>query len=238
MGQVGKKFKAANAKINRDKRYDLEEAFKLLPQTRISEKFDETVDIAVRLGVDPKHADQMVRGAVNLPHGTGKTVRVAVFAKGDKAKEAQEAGADFVGADDLVNKVQSENWLDFDAAVATPDMMGLVGKIGRVLGPRGLMPNPKVGTVTFEVGKAVRELKGGRVEFRVEKAGIVHARIGKISFGSQKLQDNGWALLELLQKLKPASAKGNYMRSITVSTTHGPGIKLDPNEVAARFAAK
>ncbi len=238
MAKVGKKFKAAAAKVDREKRYTLEEAFALLPKTKISDKYDETVDIAVRLGVDPKHADQMVRGAVNLPHGTGKTVRVAVFAKGDKGKEAQDAGADFVGADDLVNKIQSENWLDFDAAVATPDMMGLVGKIGRVLGPRGLMPNPKVGTVTFDVGKAVRELKGGRVEFRVEKAGIVHARIGKVSFGENKLRENGWALLELLQKLKPASAKGNYMRSITVSTTMGPGIKLDTNEVAARFAAK
>jgi len=238
MGKVGKKYRAAAEKVDREKRYGIDEAFVLLPQTKISDKFDETVDIAVRLGVDPKHADQMVRGAVNLPHGTGKTVRVAVFAKGDKAKEAQDAGADFVGADDLVNKIQTENFLDFDAAVATPDMMGLVGRIGRVLGPRGLMPNPKVGTVTFDVGKAVRELKGGRVEFRVEKAGIVHARIGKVSFGGKKLQENAWTLIELLQKLKPASAKGLYMKSITVSTTMGPGIKLDPNEVASHFAVK
>ena len=235
---TGKKFRAASELVDREKRYSLEEAFTILPKTKISEKFDETIDIAVRLGVDPKHADQMVRGAVNLPHGTGKTVRVAVFAKGDKAREAQDAGADFVGSDDLVNKIQSENWLDFDAAVAMPDMMGLVGKIGRVLGPRGLMPNPKVGTVTFDVGKAVRELKGGRVEFRVEKAGIVHARIGKISFGGPKLRENAWALLELLHKLKPSSAKGNYMRSITVSSTMGPGIKIDPNEVGAAFATK
>jgi large subunit ribosomal protein L1 len=235
---TGKKFRAASEKIDREKRYSVEEAFEILPKTKISTKFDETVDIAVRLGVDPKHADQMVRGAVNLPHGTGKTVRVAVFAKGDKAKEAQEAGADFVGAEDLVNRVQNENFLDFDAAVATPDMMGLVGRIGRVLGPRGLMPNPKVGTVTFEVGKAVRELKGGRVEFRVEKAGIVHARIGKISFGGPKLKENAWALLELLQKLKPASAKGNYMKSIAVSTTHGPSIKLDANEVTGHLTVK
>src|SRR3989442_15214119 len=220
---AGKKYRKAAELVNREKKYSVEEAFSILPKLKISEKFDESVDVAVRLGVDPKHADQMVRGAVNLPHGTGKTVRVAVFAKGDKAKEAQDAGADFVGADDLVNKVQSENWLDFDAAVATPDMMGLVGKIGRVLGPRGLMPNPKVGTVTFDVAKAVRELKGGRVEFRVEKAGIVHARIGKASFGAQKLRENGWALLELLQKLKPASAKGQYMKSIVISTTMGPG---------------
>ena len=189
------------------------------------------MDIAVRLGVDPKHADQMVRGAVNLPHGTGKTVRVIVFAKGDKAKEAQEAGANVVGAEDLVAKIQTENWLDFDAAVATPDMMGLIGRIARILGPRGLMPNPKVGTVTTDVARAVRELKGGRVEFRVEKSGIVHAPIGKVSFGSQKLQENGRALLELLIKLKPSSAKGQYVKSITVSTTMGPGIKLDINEL-------
>ena len=238
MGKVGKKYTAALAMVDRESRYSVEDAFALLPKTKISEKFDETVDIAIRLGVDPKHADQMVRGAVNLPHGTGKTVRIAVFAKGDKAKEAVEAGADFVGSDDLVTKIQTENWLDFDAAVATPDMMGLVGKIGRLLGPRGLMPNPKVGTVTFDVGKAVRELKGGRVEFRVEKAGIVHARIGKVSFGGQKLRDNAWTMLELLQKLKPSSAKGNYMKSITVSTTMGPGIKLDPNEIAAHFLVK
>lgn len=233
MGQVGKKYRSASGKVDRAKRYRVDEAFELLPQTKISEKFDETVDLAVRLGVDPKHADQMVRGAVNLPHGTGKTVRVAVFAKGDKAKEAEEAGADVVGADDLVGRIQNENWLDFDAAVATPDMMGLVGRIGRLLGPRGLMPNPKVGTVTFDVAKAVRELKGGRVEFRVEKAGIVHARIGKVSFGTTKLRENAWAMLELLQKLKPSSAKGQYMKSVTVSTTMGPGIKIDPNDIAA-----
>jgi large subunit ribosomal protein L1 len=238
MGHAGKKFTAALKMVDREKRYGLEEAFELLPRTKISDKYDETVDVAVRLGVDPKHADQMVRGAVNLPHGTGKTVRVAVFAKGDKAKEAQDAGADIVGADDLVNRIATENWFDFDATVATPDMMGLVGKIGRQLGPRGLMPNPKVGTVTFDVGKAVRELKGGRVEFRVEKAGIVHARIGKVSFGGNKLRENAWALIELLQKLKPSSAKGNYMRSITVSTTMGPGIKIDINEVASHFAVR
>ena len=231
MANVGKKYRAAAEKVDREKRYTVEEAFNILPKTKISEKFDETVDIAVRLGVDPKHADQMVRGAVNLPHGTGKTVRVIVFAKGDKAKEAQDAGANVVGAEDLVAKIQTENWLDFDAAVATPDMMGLIGRIARILGPRGLMPNPKVGTVTTDVARAVRELKGGRVEFRVEKAGIVHAPIGKVSFGSQKLQENGRALLELLLKLKPSSAKGQYVKSITVSTTMGPGIKLDINEL-------
>jgi large subunit ribosomal protein L1 len=233
---AGKKFEKAKALVNPEKKYSMEEAFDLLPKLKISEKFDESVDIAVRLGVDPKHADQMVRGAVNLPHGTGKTVRVVVFAKGDKAKEAQEAGADAVGAEDLVDRIQKENWLDFDSAVATPDLMGLVGKLGRVLGPRGLMPNPKVGTVTTDVGKAVRELKGGRVEFKAEKAGIVHARIGKISFGSAKLRDNAWALLELIQKLKPSTAKGAYVRSIAVSTTMSPGVKIDVNEVTAKFA--
>lgn len=233
MAKVGKKFTGAAKLVDRQKKYSLKDAFELLPKTKISGKFDETVDIAVRLGVDPKHADQMVRGAVVLPHGTGKSVRVAVFAKGDKVKEAQEAGADVVGSDDLVSRIQNENFLDFDAAVATPDMMGLVGKIGRLLGPRGLMPNPKVGTVTTDVGRAVRELKGGRVEFRVEKAGIVHAPIGKVSFGAKKLEENGRALIELLLKLKPQTAKGTYMKSITISTTLGPGIKLEPNELQA-----
>jgi len=231
MAKAGKKFAAAAKLIDREKRYTIEDAFELVPKLKISSKFDETVDMAVRLGVDPKHADQMVRGAVVLPHGTGKSVRVAVFAKGDKVKEAQDAGADFVGSDDLVNRIQTENFLDFDAAVATPDMMGLVGKIGRVLGPRGLMPNPKVGTVTTDVARAVRELKGGRVEFRVEKAGIVHAPIGKVSFGTKKLMENARALLELLIKLKPQTAKGLYIRSIGVSTTMGPGLKLDVNQI-------
>jgi len=238
MAKAGKKYSAALKQIDREKRYSLEEGFNLLPKLKISGKFDETVDIAVRLGVDPKHADQMVRGAVNLPHGTGKQVRIVVFAKGDKAKEAQDAGANFVGAEDLVNKIQTENWLDFDAAVATPDMMGVIGKIARILGPRGLMPNPKVGTVTTDVTKAVRELKGGRVEFRVEKSGIVHAPIGKISFGSEKLRENARSLIELLLKLKPSSAKGVYMKSIAVSTTMGPGLKLDTNEVQGLLAAK
>jgi len=234
----GKKYRAANAKVNRDKKYTMDEAFTLLPELKISEKFDETVDLAIRLGVDPKHADQMVRGAVNLPNGTGKTTRVVVFAKGDKAKEAQDAGADAVGAEDLVEKIQKENWLEFDSAVSTPDLMGLVGKLGRVLGPRGLMPNPKVGTVTFDIGKAVRELKGGRVEFKAEKAGVVHVRIGKISFGGDKLRENAWALLELIQKLKPGTAKGTYMRSIAVSTTMSPSVKIDVNEIQAKFTAE
>jgi large subunit ribosomal protein L1 len=233
---AGKKYRKAAELVNREKKYSVEEAFSILPKLKISEKYDESVDVAIRLGVDPKHADQMVRGAVNLPHGTGKTTRVAVFAKGDKAKEAQEAGADFVGAEDLVEKITKENWLEFDSAVATPDLMGLVGRLGRVLGPRGLMPNPKVGTVTFDIGKAVRELKGGRVEFKAEKAGIVHARIGKISFGGDKLRDNAWTLFELIYKLKPSTSKGTYMKSIAVSTTMSPSIKIDVNEVQAKFA--
>lgn len=227
MAKAGKKYHQAVQLIEQGKRYSVEEAFALLPKTRISTKFDETVDIAVRLGVDPKHADQMVRGAINLPHGTGKTLRVAVVAKGDKAKEAVEAKADIVGAEELIQRIQQENWLEFDAMVATPDMMALVGRIGRILGPRGLMPNPKVGTVTNDVAKVVRDLKGGRVEFRAEKAGIVHARIGKASFGSEKLRENAQALLELLLKLKPSSAKGAYLRSVAVSTTMGPGIRID-----------
>jgi large subunit ribosomal protein L1 len=235
---AGKKFENALKKIDRTRRYPLKEATGLLPETKISSKHDETVDVAVRLGVNPKHADQMVRGAVVYPHGTGKTVRVLAIAKGDKAKEAQDAGADYVGAEDMIEKIQKENWFDFDSMVATPDMMGLVGRIGRVLGPRGLMPNPKVGTVTPDVGKAVRELKAGRVEFRVEKTGIVHARLGKVSFGQQKLEDNLRAMLELLLKLKPSSAKGTYMKSVTISTTHGPGIKVDPAELISSEASK
>jgi large subunit ribosomal protein L1 len=234
---VGKNFKNASAKIDRTKRYLLEEACKLLPETKVA-KFDESVDIAVRLGVDPKHADQMVRGAVVLPHGTGKSQRVIVVAKGDKANEAKAAGADAVGAEDLVEKIQKENWTEFDSMVATPDMMGLVGRLGRVLGPKGLMPNPKVGTVTTDVAKAVRELKAGRVEFRVEKAGIVQARIGKVSFGGDKLTENAKVMIETLLRLKPASAKGTYMKSVTLSTTMGPGIKVDTNPLVADYEAK
>jgi large subunit ribosomal protein L1 len=237
MAKTGKKYTNSAAKVDSGKRYSLEEACKLLPDTKVA-KFDESVDIAVRLGVDPKHADQMVRGAVVLPHGTGKTLKVCVVAKGDKAKEAKDAGADFVGAEELVEKIQKENWTDFDSMVATPDMMGLVGRLGRVLGPKGLMPNPKVGTVTADVGKAVRELKAGRVEFRVEKAGIVHARIGKASFGGVKLLDNARVMVETLLKLKPGSAKGTYMKSVTLSTTMGPGIKIDVAPLVAEFATK
>jgi large subunit ribosomal protein L1 len=197
-------------------------------------KFDETVDVAVKLGVDPRHADQMVRGAVVLPNGLGKNVRVLVFAKGEKEKEALDAGADYVGADDLVTKIQ-EGWFEFDTAIATPDMMGVVGKIGKLLGPRGLMPNPKVGTVTFEVGRAVKESKAGKVEFRVEKAGIVHAPIGKVSFDAEKLQGNLVALVEALVKAKPSAAKGTYIKKISLSSTMGPGINLDISDVTANI---
>ena len=237
MAHQGKKFKNAAAKVDRGKKYSIEDACNLVPETKVA-KFDESVDIAVRLGVDPKHADQMVRGAVVLPHGTGKSQRVIVVAKGDKANEARAAGADAVGAEDLVEKIQKENWTEFDSMVATPDMMGLVGRLGRVLGPKGLMPNPKVGTVTNDVAKAVRELKAGRVEFRVEKAGVVQARIGKASFGGDKLRENARTMIETLLKLKPPSAKGTYMRSVTVSTTMGPGIKVDHLPLVAEFETK
>jgi large subunit ribosomal protein L1 len=193
-------------------------------------KFDETVDAAIRLGVNPQHADQMVRGSVVLPNGLGKTVRVLVFAKGDKEKEALDAGADYIGSDEVVEKIKG-GWLEFDRVIATPDMMGSVGKLGKILGPRGLMPNPKVGMVTFDVGKTVRELKAGKVEFRVEKAGIVHSPVGKVSFGAEKLGENVAALLDAIIRLKPASSKGIYLKSISLSTTMGPGVKIDPLDV-------
>jgi large subunit ribosomal protein L1 len=236
MPKVGKKYTRAAAKVDRNKRYALEDACKLVPETTVA-KFDESVDIAIRLGVDPKHADQMVRGAVVLPHGTGKSLRVCVIAKGDKAKEAKDAGADFVGAEDIAERIQKENWTEFDSLVATPDMMGLVGRLGRVLGPKGLMPNPKMGTVTTDVAKAVRELKAGRVEFRVEKAGVVHARVGKASFGGVKIHENVKAFLDIIVKMKPATAKGTYVRSVTLSTTMGPGIKIDPTPLLAAAEA-
>lgn len=222
----GKRRRAAIEKPDRSRRYTLEEAVALVKEVSFT-KFDETIDVAVRLGVNPKHADQMVRGACVLPHGLGKVNRVLVFAKGEKANEANEAGADFVGSDDLVQKI-TDGWLDFDTVIATPDLMGQVGRLGRVLGPRGLMPNPKVGTVTFEVGRAVREAKAGKVEFRVEKAGIVHAPVGKRSFDSDKLVDNVRMIINTLVKLKPSAAKGTYLKSITVSSTMGPGLKVDP----------
>jgi large subunit ribosomal protein L1 len=232
--QTGKKRQNALRTVDRSRQYSVQEACELVKQATFV-KFDETVDLAVRLGVDPKHADQMVRGAVVLPHGVGKTKRVLVFAKGDKAKEAEAAGADFVGNDELVQKV-TDGWLDFDTVIATPDMMGQVGRLGRVLGPRGLMPNPKVGTVTFDITRAVTEAKAGKVEFRVEKAGIVHVPIGKVSFSAEKLQANARAILDALLKAKPSTAKGNYMRSITMSSTMGPGIRVDPTSLDAAEA--
>ena len=226
MSKRGKKYIEARKNIEAAKRYPVQEAVALVVgAARV--KFDETVDAAIRLGVNPAHADQMVRGSVVLPNGLGKAVRVLVFAKGEKEKEALEAGADVVGSDDIVEKIRG-GWLDFDRVIATPDMMGSVGKLGKILGPRGLMPNPKVGTVTFDVGKAVLELKAGKVEFRVEKAGIVHCPIGKTSFGAEKLTENFLALLEMVVKLKPASSKGIYIRSISLSTVMGPGVKVDP----------
>jgi large subunit ribosomal protein L1 len=226
-----KKRKEAISSIERAKRYPLDEACALVKTANFA-KFDESVDLAVRLGVNPKHADQMVRGAIVLPNGIGKTKRVLVFAKGEKASEAEAAGADIVGADDIVAKIQ-EGFLDFDTAIATPDMMGQVGRLGRVLGPRGLMPNPKVGTVTMDVAKAVQEAKAGKVDFRVEKAGIVHAPVGKKSFDTDKLAANVRALVGALLKAKPATSKGTYLKSISISTTMGPGIKVDPSSIEA-----
>jgi len=221
---MGKKWKAAKAAVG-DKLYGLQEAIELVKRTAYA-KFDETVEMALRLGVDPKRSDQMVRGSVVLPHGTGVKVRILVFAKGDKEKEARDAGAEIVGGDDLVEKVKG-GWLEFDKAIATPDMMGNVGKLGKVLGPRGLMPNPKTGTVTFEVAKAISDIRKGRVEFKIEKAGIVHVRIGKVSFEANKLRENGAMLLDSVMKAKPASSKGRYLKSVTVTSTMGPGIPLD-----------
>lgn len=226
---AGKTYKASTEKIDRKNKYSVEDACALIPKVKVSKKFDETVDVAIRLGVNPRHADQMVRGAVVLPHGTGKSKRVLVIAKPDKAAEALEAGADYAGGEEYISKIKDESWFEFDSVVATPDMMGQVGKIGRILGPRGLMPNPKVGTVTMNVSQTVKELKAGRVEFRVEKAGIIHSPIGKTSFSPEKLSENLHSLMDTLIKLKPSTAKGTYVRSITVSTTHGPGIKVDPS---------
>ncbi len=233
MPTKAKKYTAALTRIDRAKSYPLKEGVELVKSSAYA-KFDETVDLAVRLGVDPRHADQMVRGAVVLPNGLGKNVRVLVFAKGEKEKEARDAGADYVGAEDLVTKIQ-EGWFDFDTAIATPDMMGVVGKIGKLLGPRGLMPNPKVGTVTFDVGRAVNESKSGKVEFRVEKAGIIHAPVGKVSFDDTKLQENILALLDALVKAKPSAAKGTYVKKISLSTTMGPGLRIDTADIVAKL---
>jgi large subunit ribosomal protein L1 len=230
-----KRMKKAIESVDRDRSYGLRDAVELLKNAPLL-KFDESVDVAVNLGVDPKHADQMVRGGIVLPHGTGKSVRILVFAKGDKEKEAQAAGADHVGADDLAKRIQ-EGWLEFDRVIATPDMMGVVGRLGRVLGPRGLMPNPKLGTVTMDVARAVAEQKSGKVEYRVEKAGIVHVSVGRKSFSVDQLVDNATALIDALVRAKPASAKGAYLKKISISTTMGPGVRVDPSSVVVTKVA-
>ena len=226
MAKLAKKYAEAKEKIDRERRYDMDEALSILPQIKYA-KFDETVELALRLGVDLRHADQMVRGSVALPNGLGKQVKVLVFAKGQKEKEAQEAGADYVGAEDFVEKIQ-KGWLDFDKTIATPDIMGVVSKLGKILGPRGLMPNPKVGTVTFDIAKTVKEMKAGRVEFRVDKAGNLHVPVGKISFGKEKILENINSLLETVIRLKPSSSKGTYIKGMAICTTMSPGIKIDP----------
>ncbi|GAA3654965.1 50S ribosomal protein L1 [Asaccharospora irregularis] len=231
MAKKTKKYAEALSKIERTKLYDATEALSLVADVA-SAKFDETVEAHIRLGVDSRHADQQVRGAVVLPHGTGKTKRVLVFAKGEKAKEAEQAGADFVGAEELVQKIQGENWFEFDIVVATPDMMGVVGRLGRVLGPKGLMPNPKSGTVTFDVAKAIDEIKAGKVEYRLDKTNIIHVPVGKVSFGGEKLTENFNALMSAIVKAKPAAAKGQYLRSVTVASTMGPGVKINPARIA------
>lgn len=230
MAKRGKKYQESLKLVDRTKQYDLGEAIELVQKTAVA-NFDETIELAVRLGVDPRHADQQVRGTVVLPHGTGRTERILVFAKGDKLKEAQEAGADYAGGEELVQKIQQENWFDFDVVVATPDMMGVVGRIGRVLGPKGLMPNPKAGTVTFDVAQAVEEIKAGKVEYRVDKAAIINVPIGKKSFGTEKLTENLKTLMSAIIKSKPAAAKGRYLRSVTVASTMGPGIRINGSKL-------
>ena len=230
MAKKGKKYQEAAKLVDKSRFYDASEALEVATKTSIA-KFDETVEVHVKLGVDSRHADQQVRGAVVLPHGTGKTKRVLVFAKGEKAKEAEAAGAEFVGAEELVTKIQNENWFEFDVIVATPDMMGVVGRLGRVLGPKGLMPNPKSGTVTFDVARAIDEIKAGKVEYRLDKTNIIHVPVGKVSFGKEKLHDNFVALLEAIIKAKPSAAKGQYLRSVTVASTMGPGVKINPARV-------
>ncbi len=223
----GKKYQDSIKLYDKYKLYDVDEAMELVQKTAKA-NFDETVEVSIKLGVDPRHADQQVRGTVVLPHGTGKTVKVLVFAKGEKAKEAEESGADFVGAEELVEKIQKENWFDYDVVVATPDMMGIVGRLGRILGPKGLMPNPKSGTVTMDVAKAIKDIKAGKIEYRVDKTSIIHAPIGKVSFGTEKLTENFNVLMDAVIKAKPAAAKGTYLRSVVLSSTMGPGIKLNP----------
>ncbi len=223
----GKKYLEARKKVDFTKHYTVLEAIKLIEETKIA-KFDETVEVAVKLGIDPRQADQQIRGAMVLPFGIGRSVRVLVFTKGEKVKEAQEAGADFVGAEDLVEKISKENWLDFDVTIATPDVMTLVGKLGKFLGPRGLMPSPKVGTVTFEVAKAVKEAKAGRIEVKNDKGGVIHSPVGKVSFGSDKLTGNFLTFMDTITRMKPPSSKGTFVRKIVLSTTMGPGIRVDP----------
>lgn len=237
MAKRGKKYQESFKMVDRHNVYPAVEAIELVKKMAKA-NFDETVDLAVKLGVDPKHADQQVRGAVVLPHGTGKTRKVLVFAKGDKIKEAEKAGADYVGGEELVEKIQNENWLDFDVVVATPDMMSVVGKIGRILGPKGLMPNPKSGTVTFEIEKAVKDIKAGKVEYRVDKSSIIHLPIGKVSFETEQLRENFATVMEEIVKAKPAAAKGKYLRSITLSSTMGPGVKVSPQQIVDKFVPK
>ncbi len=232
---ANKRFKSASKKVDSTKKYTVDEAFKMVVESATA-KFDETIDVALRLGIDPKQSDQQVRGAIALPHGLGKNVKVVVFAKGPKEAEAKNAGADFVGADDLVAKIQG-GWLDFDKCIATPDMMATVSKVAKILGPRGLMPNPKVGTVTMNVGEAVTAEKKGKLDFRVDKAGIVHAGVGKKSMGDIKLRENFLTLLGAIVKAKPASSKGIYLRTISVASTMGPGVKMDPNQAAGIVSA-
>jgi len=233
---AGKKYRAAATKIDPAKKYQLEEAIQTVVDNKVA-KFDETIEMAVRLNVDPRQADQNVRGTVVLPNGTGRTKRVLVLAKGDKEREAREAGADYVGAEDIIKRIQDEGWLDFESVIATPDIMGAVGRIGKILGPRGLMPNPKLGTVTFDVAKAVSEVKAGKVDYRVDKGGVVHAPIGKTSFGVPKLTENARALLGAVVRAKPASAKGNYVQSVALASTMGPGVRIDPGEARTVSAA-
>jgi large subunit ribosomal protein L1 len=230
MKKRGKNYKEAASKVDRANLYDVKEGLSLVAENAKA-KFDETVEVHIRLGVDGRHADQQVRGAIVLPHGTGKVTRVLVFAKGPKATEAEEAGADYVGAEELAQKIQTENWFDFDVVVATPDMMGVVGRLGKVLGPKGLMPNPKSGTVTMDLAKALSDIKAGKVEYRLDKSNIVHTLIGKASFGEEKLTENFNALLNAIIKAKPAAAKGQYLKSVTVSSTMGPGVKINPAKI-------
>ena len=235
MAKRGKRFEEASKAVGVDEQYSLPDAVALL-QSMPAPKFDESIDVAINLGVDPRHADQMVRGAIVLPHGVGKDTRVLVFAKGDKEKEAQEAGADYVGGDEFAKKIQDEGWLEFERVIATPDMMSVVGRLGKVLGPRGLMPNPKLGTVTMDVGEAVRENKAGKVEYRVDKSGIIHAVVGKRSFEAAQLVDNAAALIDAVIKAKPAASKGVYLKKISISSTMGPGLRIDPSSVSAKAA--